>query len=175
MRYFMDTEFLEDGKTIDLLSIGIVCEDGRELYLECNETDWSNANEWVQSNVLPYLKGEFEGYTRKQIAGLIINFMNPEKYGKPEIWGYYADYDWVVFCQLFGTMIDLPEGFPMFCMDLKQLSIMLGNPEHPKQDTQEHHALADARWNRDLYKFLLTRDVSVGDLLTWTLARSSEL
>ena len=39
MRYFLDTEFIEDGKTIDLLSIGIVAEDGRELYLqnvECN-------------------------------------------------------------------------------------------------------------------------------------------
>lgn len=32
MRYFFDTEFYEDGKTIDLVSIGIVAEDGRELY-----------------------------------------------------------------------------------------------------------------------------------------------
>ncbi len=31
MRYFLDTEFYEDGKTIDLISIGIVAEDGREL------------------------------------------------------------------------------------------------------------------------------------------------
>jgi hypothetical protein len=28
VRYFYDTEFLEDGKTIELISIGIVCEDG---------------------------------------------------------------------------------------------------------------------------------------------------
>ena len=32
MRYFYDTEFLEDGETIDLISIGIVAEDGREYY-----------------------------------------------------------------------------------------------------------------------------------------------
>jgi hypothetical protein len=25
-KYFYDTEFIEDGKTIDLVSIGIVCE-----------------------------------------------------------------------------------------------------------------------------------------------------
>ena len=35
-------------------------------------------------------------------------------------YAYYADYDWVVFCQLFGTMMQLPEGFPMYCIDLKQ-------------------------------------------------------
>lgn len=30
MRYFLDCEFIEDGRTIDLISIGIVAEDGRE-------------------------------------------------------------------------------------------------------------------------------------------------
>lgn len=30
--YCYDTEFLEDGRTIDLISIGIVCEDGRSPY-----------------------------------------------------------------------------------------------------------------------------------------------
>jgi hypothetical protein len=29
MKYFYGTEFIEDGKTIDLISIGIVAEDGR--------------------------------------------------------------------------------------------------------------------------------------------------
>ena len=31
MKYWLDTEFMEDGKTIDLLSIGIVREDGRNI------------------------------------------------------------------------------------------------------------------------------------------------
>lgn len=55
MRYWFDTEFIEDGKTIDLLSIGIVAEDGRELYLEILEADWSKASDWVKANVLPAL------------------------------------------------------------------------------------------------------------------------
>jgi hypothetical protein len=29
MKYYYDTEFIEDGRTIDLISIGIVAEDGR--------------------------------------------------------------------------------------------------------------------------------------------------
>lgn len=29
MKFWFDTEFIEDGKTIDLLSIGVIAEDGR--------------------------------------------------------------------------------------------------------------------------------------------------
>ena len=32
MKYFYDTEFIEDGSTIELISIGVVAEDGREYY-----------------------------------------------------------------------------------------------------------------------------------------------
>ncbi len=31
-RYFYDCEFLENGNTIELISIGIVADDGREYY-----------------------------------------------------------------------------------------------------------------------------------------------
>lgn len=70
-------------------------------------------------------------------------------------WGYYADYDWVVFCQLFGRMIDLPRGFPMYCRDIKQLCDDLGNPPLPKQEKGEHNALEDARWNKMVYQKLI--------------------
>jgi hypothetical protein len=42
-------------------------------------------------------------------------------YNQPEFYGYFADYDWVVFCSLYGTMMDLPKGFPKYCRDLKQM------------------------------------------------------
>ena len=45
MKYFLDTEFIEDGKTIDLISIGIVSEDGRELYCENSDCDLSRASQ----------------------------------------------------------------------------------------------------------------------------------
>ena len=41
MKYWMDTEFIERPYTIDLISIGIVAEDGREFYAESNEVDRS--------------------------------------------------------------------------------------------------------------------------------------
>jgi hypothetical protein len=44
MKYWLDTEFIARPYTIDLISIGIGAEDGRELYAESNETDWSKAS-----------------------------------------------------------------------------------------------------------------------------------
>lgn len=81
---------------------------------------------------------------------------------EPEFYAYYADYDWVVFCSLFGTMMNLPKGFPMYCRDLKQtLDEVIENrynnlklhPKYPSQ-SNEHNALDDAKWNKALHKFL---------------------
>jgi hypothetical protein len=155
MRYFLDTEFIEDGKTIELISIGIVAEDGRRYYAINSECDYSKANDWVKENVLTQL-GTDSRDTRARIKEHILDFCSREQYGKPEFWGYYADYDWVVFCWLFGAMIDLPPGWPMYCRDLKQLCDDLGNPDLPKQGAGEHNALADALWNQQTYGFLQT-------------------
>ncbi len=171
MRYFLDTEFIEDGKTIDLISIGIVAEDGRKLYLQNQECDFTQASEWVRENVFRGLIGFNTDHlqpvgcehwrTRSEIAAHVKGFCEPERYGKPEFWGYYADYDWVVFCQLFGRMIDLPKGFPMYCRDIKQLCDDLGNPEMPKQEGLEHHALADALWNKVAWESLRSNKQAV--------------
>jgi hypothetical protein len=152
MRFWFDTEFIEDGKTIDLISIGVVAEDGRGFYAESSECDLTRASPWVRENVLPHLNGFV--VDRKVIAQQLVEFMGEE----PEIWAYYADYDWVALCQLFGTMMDLPNGWPMFCRDVKQLADSLGNPDLPPQDTStEHNAMADAQWTRSAWEFLARR------------------
>ena len=148
MRFWFDTEFIEDGRTIDLLSIGIVSEDGREFYCEF-DVDHRRASQWVRDNVIAHLTGE-PVYSRAVAAKLITEFMGD----KPEIWAYYADYDWVALCQLFGTMMYLPKGWPMYCRDLKQLCDESGNPKLPEQGKGEHHALADARWTREAWLWL---------------------
>lgn len=243
MKYFLDTEFLEGTQktwfgqskpTIDLISIGIVAEDGREYYAISNEFNLKEAwnrcdikrtktgnnpyrSYWLRDNILKSIHYELAskevstpsydtwlevitlrengvygdrhyktlkklinkyGKSNKQIAEEVIKFTSTsecrfvEEYGdKPEFYGYYADYDWVVFCWLFGKMIDLPQGFPMYCIDLKQELERLtqevirdcGNndnsyklqehPNYPKQ-TNEHNSLSDAKWVYELYKFL---------------------
>ncbi len=176
MRYWFDTEFIEDGKTIDLISIGIVAEDGREFYAESLEADLSRADEWVQENVIVHLWSRQadkrtaniwsrDGGTggllkRRAIASDIVRFCDPQLHGKPEFWAYYADYDWVALCQLFGRMIDLPRDWPMYCRDIKQWADMLDGPALPEQGKGEHHALADARWNREAWEFLAAQETT---------------
>lgn len=157
LRYFLDHEFMEDGARIELLSIGIACEDGREYYACDASADLSHANPWVQSHVLPHLPppGDPLWKPRGQIAREAAAFLLAK--GEPEVWGYYADYDWVLFCQLFGRMVDLPDGLPQYCLDLKQLSVSVGSPRHPPQTETLHHALHDARYERALHAFLTAR------------------
>jgi hypothetical protein len=163
MKYFFDTEFIEDGKTIDLISIGIVSEDGRELYCVNQDAKLHLASDWVRQNVLPHLPNYCDPawISHADIKDKVRQFIvepyylsDPNGRAKIEMWAYYADYDWVAFCQLFGTMMDLPSCMPKFCMDLKQLSVMVGSPKHPEQTSTEHNALEDARWNKELYYFL---------------------
>jgi 3' exoribonuclease, RNase T-like len=151
MRYFMDTEFIESGPSFPLipLSIGIVAEDGREFYAVNGDAPLELAGDWVRANVIPYL-----GEPRVAIASIKAQILSWIDDPKPEFWGYYADYDWVIFAQLFGTMMDLPKGWPMYCRDLKQFCDDLGNPKLPKQIEGEHNALNDARWNMKAFHFL---------------------
>ena len=250
MKYFLDTEFLEGTQkkwfgqtkpTIDLISIGIVCENGREYYAISKDFNLKEAwnrfqrkeqtmfekqnafkgkkEYWIRDNILKSIYTELEkkeidnykgftdpiydlelsfnysclkrlikkyGKSNKQIAEDIKDFVFKGQGQKIrfdnsiQFYGYYSDYDWVVFCWLFGKMIDLPKGFPMFAFDLKQIlderaKRWLGNipqqscafcddfdsklnsikscKDYPKQ-TNEHNALADAKWNFELYKFL---------------------
>ena len=92
---------------------------------------------------LPHLRGgdalQFRDFCARDIAAFVGD--------KPEFWAYFADYDWVALCQLYGRMIDLPEGWPMFCLDLKQSMHERGISRDalPKNEGA-HDALADARW-----------------------------
>lgn len=149
MRFWFDTEFIEDGKTIDLISIGIVSEDDRQYYAESSECDLSKANQWVQDNVIPHLT-KVGQLSRLAIAYEIQKFVGE----KPEFWAYYASYDWVALCQLYGLMVHLPPSWPRWCRDIKQLCVMVGNPKL-EQPTKEHNALGDARWNKAIWEMLV--------------------
>lgn len=73
---------------------------------------------------------------------------------KLEFWGYYSSYDHVILSQLFGTMMNLPKGFPMYTRDIKQECDRLGNPKLPEQGEGNHHALSDAKHNKLMWEFL---------------------
>jgi hypothetical protein len=162
-RWFLDTEFNEDGRTIELISIALVSEDGREYYAVSAEFDPDACNDWVKANVLPHLPA-FR-MSRAQIAEQVSALLLWDG-SKPEIWAYFADYDWVALCQLFGPMVALPEGFPMFCMDLKQLMASEGisRDDLPAQSGAAHDAREDARWVRDAHRSIAAKTTSLHDV-----------
>ena len=147
MRYFYDCEFIEDGRTIELVSIGVVAEDGREFYAVSTEFDPERAGKWVRRNVLPKLPPLSSPLwrSRSRIRDDLLEFLTSD--GIPELWAWVAAYDHVALCQLWGPMTALPRALPRFTRELKQLWEDAGSPHIPPAPLDSHDALADARHN----------------------------
>ena len=191
MRIYYDTEFLEDGHTVELISIGMVAEDGCELYAVNEEINAGPLHDrickhrWLMENVVPSLPlrksnghgkhssgvNAYSGYffldlddntvmPLRMIRNQVREFIQATP--DVELWAWYAAYDHVALAQLFGRMIDLPDGVPMWTNDLRQEVHRLGNPELPEQADGVHNALADARHNLVLVQHLaeLTKEAA---------------
>jgi len=183
-QYYFDTEFAESCGEIQLISIGIVDTHGNTFYAENSGFDIRKANPWVLENVIPKLRwycpqghSEPRDVIRKDngilthevhasVSGIrssLLTFLRlnkdlPHHYVEEcdrEFYAYYSAYDWVVLCWIFGTMVELPKGMPMFCRDLKPMlddsSCVVISPS-----TNEHNALEDAKYARDLYNLIQT-------------------
>ncbi len=148
VRYFYDTEFIEDGRTIELVSIGIVAEDGREYYAVSTDFDSSRANAWVRDNVLDKLPSPSSSVWRSRdtIRDEVFDFLTAGR-GRPELWAWVGAYDHVVFAQLWGDMTGLPRELPRYTRELKQYWEMAGRPGLPVIPDSSHDALVDARHN----------------------------
>lgn len=188
---------------IRIISVGITSEDNRNYYAINEEFKLRYANPWVVKNVLTKLPfrysyhvdeniermpdrfgNKFSFYKHrntsykslKQIAADVLEFCDGHS---PVFYAYYADYDWICLCSLFENMINLPQGFPMYCRDLKQLldeaaediverkivgfdafneavNFIKGYKGYPKQDAEsEHIAIEDAKHDKALHQFLI--------------------
>lgn len=163
MRYFFDTEFIEDGLTIDLVSIGVVDETGREFYAVSTEFDPAKAGPWVRAHVLSKLPspGDRAWQNRATIRERLLAFLlEPDR--EVELWAWYAAYDHVALAQLWGSMPDLPKEIPRFTRELRQRWADVGRPPLPKAPANAHDALADARHNLARWKVMEQRRKEVG-------------
>lgn len=156
MKYFYDSEFIEDGTTIELVSIGIVGEDGREFYAVSTEFDPARAGSWVRANVLPKLPppASKSWRSRAAIRDGVLEFLTAGP-GDIELWAWVAAYDHVALCQLWGPMTALPRSMPRFTRELKQLWDEEGRPALPPAPSDAHDALADARHNLAKYRAIV--------------------
>lgn len=187
LRVFHDWEFLDDGRTILPLSVGMVTSEGRELYRVFRQTEanWTRieAHPWLMANVVPYLPIVARGAGGYRVHGVNLNhedadavdersliadavreFLVREADGRPvELWGYFSAYDHVALAQLFGPMVNKPAVMPMWTNDLQQVLSRCPNEgaqfktiAGAARTGPAHHALGDARWNRDVHQALVT-------------------
>ena len=155
MRYFYDCEFIEDGHTIDLVSIGVVDESGREFYAVSTEFDANRAGSWVRQHVLPQLPppSERSWKSRSEIREDLDAFLSSRS-AEVEQWAWYAAYDHVALAQLWGPMPTLPRRIPKFTRDLRQRWEDVGKPKLPTAPDNAHDALADAKHNLERWKVI---------------------
>jgi hypothetical protein len=192
MHYFLDTEFNERGPDfpIDLISIALVNKTG-EYYAQNRAhrgnyvavmngaTQLPGVDPWLIENVYKQLINVDSLWrTRAEMRQDLIDFITETRDSNPmEVWGYFADYDWVLLSQTFGRMIDVQNyisDMPMHCKDLKQtmgdLGVKRRDLDHIKVPTQiwvwedaqngalhpldDHNCLYDAYWNMYVYDYL---------------------
>ncbi|OBF21318.1 hypothetical protein A5725_00840 [Mycobacterium kubicae] len=156
MRYFYDTEFIEDGRTIELISIGVAAEDGREYYAVSTGFDPERAGSWVRAHVLPKLPPPASQLwrSRRQIRDDLEEFFGVDGDEPIELWAWIGAYDHVALCQLWGTMPELPRALPRFTRELRQLWEDHGSPRLPPRPRDAHDALVDAREQLRRYRLI---------------------
>ena len=163
-----DTEFLEGNRIIDLISIGLIREDGAEYYAVNSEANWAKIAEhrWLCENVVPHLplmsKGCRPSLAKDRTWAFNLDLSSPLvkphwvianevrefilAVDDPELWADYGAYDHVALCWLWGSMMQLPAGIPMWTHDLRQEIERAGNPVIPPLGgITAHNALDDAR------------------------------
>lgn len=153
VRFFYDTEFIEDGRTIELVSIGVVAEDGREYYAVSTGFDPSKAGQWVRDNVLGKLPNpsSSEWKSPEAIRDELTEFLTAGP-GPVELWAWVGAYDHVVLAQLYGDMTAMPRALPRYTNELKQYWVMAGKPALPRVPSGNHDALVDARFNVEKFR-----------------------
>ncbi|MBN9643081.1 polyadenylate-specific 3'-exoribonuclease AS [Corynebacterium mendelii] len=155
MRFFYDTEFIEDGSVVELVSIGIVSETGAEYYACSTDFNPRSANSWVRDNVLNQLPGPASdcwkprSTIRDEVAAFLLE--GHSRSSRPELWAWVGCYDHVVYAQLFGDMGSMPQHLPRFTREIKQYWEMAGRPKLPAAPQGQHDALVDARHNRERF------------------------
>ena len=174
-KFFIDCEFHEYAKqpklfgvipigkpipTVELISIALVNEDGTKHFYA--EADWYNKRAvkkhlFISKNVLPNLIGGKYIMSKEEIKKGILDFIGNGE-DEVELIGWWSAYDWVVFCQLFGSMTKtMPKTGFWYYTDLK--TMLADTLNWDKKDVLRwtpgfgiaHNALDDAIWLKNSY------------------------
>lgn len=139
MRLFLDCEFTRLSSAAKLISLALVADDGREFYVELQDT-WQadDCSDFVKEVVLPQLWGG--EYARPIISARseLLRFL-ATYYEELEVVTDAPIYDWELFCELAYDNGKWPKNIRNFPSDATTLAATNDGEELP------HHALLDAR------------------------------
>jgi 3' exoribonuclease, RNase T-like len=168
MKIFLDTEFTGLHQKTSLLSIGIISDDHRTFYAELTDYHQEEINDWLRANVLAHFRfGETncEGtdwyvHGDSAIVGTQLRqWFSVYDKGEVQVWADVLAYDWVLFCELFGGAMQLPEQVYYLPFDVATLLLAKGiDPDIHREtfvqlpDAQKHNALWDARVTKAVYE-----------------------
>lgn len=159
MRYFYDTEFIEDGHTIELISIGVVAEDGREYYAVSTEFDPERAAAGCAPMCCPSCRRPPRNCGARA-SRFVLTWKNSSASTARirSSCGLGGAYDHVALCQLWGPMTALPPTVPRFTRELRQLWEDRGCPRMPPRPRDVHDALVDARDQLRRFRLITSTD-----------------
>lgn len=165
MKVFFDTEFSGLHQRTTLISIGCVSENGDTFYAELNDYDASQIDDWLRDNVIANLsmqgqKANADGafgdtnYVGRRLRGWLGVL------GSVEMWSDCLAYDWVLFCDLFGGALSIPENVYYIPFDLATLFKTKGiDPDINREEYanifikgNKHNALWDAQVIKACYE-----------------------
>ncbi len=171
MKVFFDTEFTGLHRNTTLISIGLVSEDRRTFYAEFNDYDRSQLNDWLRHNVLPHLqfidvrsitpKLDLEHHAMKSTCPIVTSALSKwlAQFEATEMWADYPAYDWILFCDLFGGSLNLPNNLAKNPFDVATLLKVAGvDPEVNREELAGfsgmnlHNALDDAKLAKACYE-----------------------
>ncbi len=167
MNIFFDTEFTGLRKDTDLISIGMVTEDDIEFYAEVSDYRKELLNDWLEENVIANLFGTVGYITNKHdlqysIRNFFKNYCKSEQGEVVYMWSDCLAYDWVLFCDIFGSAFHIPKNVYYIPFDICTLFQLKGiDPDINREEFSElsykkkHNALLDARIIKACYEKLM--------------------
>jgi hypothetical protein len=154
IRLFVDTEFT-DMLDCELLSVGIVSEDGREFYMERNDVDLSRCGDFARVAVLPQLgdAGSMAG-SEPEVSAALNKWLEQFRHLAPVVVSVDHPIDWELVTYLIRDSDSLL--VPGWIKG-QSIAAAIAPADVEKywriNGRRSHHALHDARANR--YAFQL--------------------
>lgn len=176
-KIFLDTEFTSLTQNAQLISIAMVADSGETFYALSTDFNPSKVSDFIRKEVLPFIRignptDDPQNMrvidTNRNIAHAIRSWLKQfgEEKNSIQIWADVSHYDWVLFCDIFGGALNIPQQIHYMCMDLATLlyakgydfnirrTDLLSKTEIP-DDYNIHNALSDAQIGMVILKKLI--------------------